>query len=177
MYFCAEFRTRNFTMKISYKSIKIWTLIVATLISFNGFALDNDEKHGHQDDNGEINTKDEINAYIQHHLKDSYDFSLFSYVNAEGEKVHVGFPLPVILWDDGLKVFSSSKLHHDEAVFEMDGNFYKSYHGKIYKTNKEGTLHFDDHHHPTNDMPLDFSITKNVTVIFIVGLLILWIFK
>ena len=53
--------------------------------------------------------KNEIKEYIFHHLEDTYDFSLFSYKNGRGEKVFIGIPLPVILWDDGLQIFSSSK--------------------------------------------------------------------
>lgn len=121
--------------------------------------------------------KSEIKAYIQHHLQDSYDFSLTSYTKENGEHVYVGFPLPVILWDNGLKVFSSSKLHHGETVAEVDGNYYKQYHGKIYKTDADGTINYDEEHHPTNVKPLDFSITKNVAVIFLVGLLMFFLFK
>ncbi|WXA04238.1 F0F1 ATP synthase subunit A [Mangrovimonas cancribranchiae] len=126
---------------------------------------------------GEQGVKEEIKEYIDHHLLDSHDFSLFSYTKDNGEHVYVGFPLPVILWDDGLKVFSSSKLHHGEAVAEAGGNYYKSYHNKIYRTNAEGDINLDDHHHPTNVKPLDFSITKNVFTILIVGLLMLWMFS
>ncbi len=36
--------------------------------------------------------KTEIDEYIQHHLKDSHDFSLFSYSDSEGAEHHVGFP-------------------------------------------------------------------------------------
>ena len=85
--------------------------------------------------------KTEIKEYINHHLLDSHDFSLFSYEDeATGEHKYVGFPLPVILIDGGLHVFSSSKLHHGESVAEVNGNFYKLYHGKIYKTGSEGTI-------------------------------------
>lgn len=121
-------------------------------------------------------TKAEIDAYIQHHLQDSHDFSLFSYTNDAGEKVYVGAPLPVILWDNGLKVFSSSLFHHGETVAEVDGQYYKLYHSKIYKTNAAGDLDYDDHHHPTNVQPLDLSITKSVVMILITGLLMFWIF-
>lgn len=100
-----------------------------------------------------------------------------SYTNDEGEKVYWGFPLPVIIWDDGLKIFSSSKFKHGKAVAEVDGNYYKVYHTKIYKTDAEGTINYDAEHHPTNAKPLDFSITKNVVVIFFVGLLMFFLFK
>ena len=75
--------------------------------------------------------KTEIKEYIQHHLLDSYDFGLYSWETNEGEHKYFGFPLPVILWDGGLQVFSSSKFHHGETVAENNGNFYKLYHNKI----------------------------------------------
>lgn len=120
--------------------------------------------------------KTEIKEYISHHLLDTHDFGLYSYVNDAGEHIHIGFPLPVILWDNGLQVFSSSKLNHGESVAEVNGNYYKLYHGKIYKTNAEGEIRYDEHHHAANYKPLDFSITKNVLVIFLVGLLIFFMF-
>ncbi|MFT6933774.1 MAG: F-type H+-transporting ATPase subunit a [Maribacter sp.] len=121
--------------------------------------------------------KTEIKEYIQHHLKDSHDFSLFSYTNETHEHVYVGFPLPVILWDGGLKVFSSSKLNHGETLADVDGNFYKLYHNKIYKTDANGTINYDEEHHPANVKPLDFSITKSVVMIFITGLLMFFLFR
>lgn len=121
--------------------------------------------------------KAEIKEYINHHLLDSYDFGLYSYETDAGEHKYVGFPLPVILIDGGLKVFSSSKFHHGETVAEVGGNHYKVFHNKIYKTDVAGTITLDDHHHPTNAKPLDFSITKNVTVIFLVGLLMFFMFS
>ncbi len=117
--------------------------------------------------------KAKVDAYIQHHLQDSYDFTFFS---DEKEGKHYGFSLPVILIDNGLKVFSSSKFHHGETVAEVDGNFYKLYHGKIYKTDAVGTISYDEHHHPTNEKPLDFSITKNVVSMFFASALLLLMF-
>jgi F-type H+-transporting ATPase subunit a len=153
--------------KISLKPIALLLFLVTSFI----YGQDEVEHVGPTD------KRTEIKEYIQHHLQDSYDFSLFSYVTESGETKHVGFPLPVILWDNGLKVFSSSKLHHGETVAEVDGNFYKSYHGKIYKTDASGTITYDEAHHPTNIKPLDISITKNVFTIFSVGLLMLFMFS
>ena len=155
------------------------------------------KEQGHEAEAHGTDLKTEIKEYISHHLKDSHDFSLFSYTKENGEHKYVGFPLPVILIDDGLKVFSSSKFHHGETVAEVDGNYYKLYHGKIYKTDAEGTINYDPQHggvshdvedafgeevvvdniHPSNEKPLDFSITKNVVMIIITGLLMLWLFS
>ena len=120
--------------------------------------------------------KTEIKEYIAHHLLDSHDFSITSYTNDEGKHVYVGVPLPVILWDNGLQVFSSSKFHHGETLAESGGNYYKLYHSKIYRTDANGTILYDEEQHPTNIKPLDFSITKNVVMIMITGLLMLWLF-
>lgn len=145
------------------------------------FSFANDEVHQetltegthdeHLDESQDKKAK--VNAFIDHHLQDSHDFVFFS---DEKENIHYGFSLPVILWDNGLKIFSSSKLHHGETVAEVDGNFYKLYHGKIYKTDAEGTISYDEHHHPTNVKPLDFSITKNVVSMLFVSVLLLLMF-
>ncbi|KAB8151357.1 F0F1 ATP synthase subunit A [Kordia sp. TARA_039_SRF] len=163
-------------------SIKKITLLLF-LVSFVAVSQHHGDEAGHKEATTQGTSEDaqkkSIKDYINHHLLDSYDFGLYSYTNDEGEKVHVGFPLPVILWDDGLKVFSSSKFHHGEEVAKVGDNYYKMYHNKIYKTDAEGTLNFEegDHEHPTNVKPLDFSITKNVVFIFLVSLLMFIVFS
>lgn len=116
--------------------------------------------------------KSEIQDVISHHLTDSHDFTFLS--DKEGN--YYGFSLPVILVDNGLKIFSSSKFEHGTKVHEVDGNFYKEYHGQIYKTDSEGTIHYSEAGYPTNEKPLDLSITKNVTMMLVTGLLMLLIF-
>ncbi len=155
--------------------LRSFLLFTALLLSQTSFSKEKEEKHGEEGHGKDLQT--EIKEYILHHLQDSHDFSLFSYTKENGEHKYVGFPLPVILWDDGLKVFSSSKLHHGETVAAAGGNFYKLYHGKLYRTDAEGTITYDEEHHPTNVKPLDFSITKNVVMIIITGLLMLWLFS
>ena len=123
------------------------------------------------------NLKTEIKEYINHHLLDSYDFTLFSYTNDAGEHQYIGAPLPIILIDNGIKVFSSSKFNYGESVAEVDGQFYKIYHNKIYKTDAIGTIDFNEKQHPVNSKPLDFSITKNVVFIILVGLFMLIMFS
>jgi F-type H+-transporting ATPase subunit a len=148
-------------------TVKIITFLLL-LTSFVSYANDEAPKG---------DKKSEIKEYIQHHLKDSYDFSLFSYTTESGEHKYIGMPLPVILWDSGLKVFSSSKFHHGETLAEIDGNYYKIHHEKIYKTDAEGTINYDADQHATNVKPLDFSITKSVAMILLTGLLMFFLFK
>ncbi|MFC5682089.1 F0F1 ATP synthase subunit A [Flavobacterium sp. MAHUQ-51] len=127
-------------------------------------------KEGHAEP---TDPKEKINAFIDHHLQDSHDFVFFS---DEKENIHYGFSLPVILLDGGLKIFSSSKLHHGEEVAEVDGSYYKLVHGKIYKTDASGTISLDEHGHPKNEKPLDFSITKNVVSMLFVSVVLLLMF-
>ena len=109
---------------------------------------------------------------------DSHDFNLFGSTDEEtGETHHYGFPLPIIIWDEGLHTFMSSKFHHGENVVESSGNYYKLYHSKIYRTDAEGTINYDEKHHPTNVRPLDLSITKSVVMMLVTGLLLIWLFR
>src|SRR5690554_2420257 len=101
-----------------------------------------------------------VDQFTQHHLMDDHFYSF--YADAEKNK-HYGFPLPIILIDNGLKVFLSSEdFVYNGKVVEKGGQHYKYYHGKIYKTDASGDLKLDEHHHPTVEKPFDFSITKNV---------------
>ena len=77
--------------------------------------------------------------------------------------------------DNGLKVFSSTKFgHHEDEVAEVDGNYYKLYHNKIYKTDAAGTLNMHEEH-PTNVQPLDFSITKVVAQMLLAAVILILI--
>ena len=158
---------RKSTILISAK--KCVALLAILFVSF-AFANNKEDANG-----GDLKT--EIKEYIAHHLLDSYDFSLFSYTNALGEHVYVGAPLPIILWDNGLKVFSSSKFHHGETVAAVEGNYYALYHNKIYKTDAAGTINYDESHHPTNVKPLDLSITKSVVSMILVFAIMFFLFK
>ena len=151
--------------------------ILASLLFLATFSVSAQESHNETDSHSEKpDIKTEIKAYIEHHLLDSYDFSLYSYTTDEGEHKYIGFPLPVILVDNGLQVFSSSKFHHGETVAEHNGNYYALYHNKIYKTDAAGTINYDAEHHATNEKPLDLSITKNVFLIMLVGLFMIFMF-
>jgi len=150
-------------------------LILLLLISPIAIFAQHENEHAsinkHEESTTELSKEDrkqEVKEVIAHHLLDDHDFTI-----THG----VSFPLPVIIWDNGLQVFMSSKFHHGETVAESNGNYYKVFHGQIYKTDADGTITMDDHHHPTNTKPLDFSITKNVFVIILMSLFMFFLFK
>lgn len=129
---------------------------------------------------GEVDSQEELSAFINHHVVDDHEWHFYG----EGASA-IHLPLPIILIDNGLVVFSSDKFSETKTIevpeegktvvkFTKDGN-YAIFHGKIYKT-VNGELNFDHHGHPTNVHPLDFSITKNVAVLFLSVILILLIF-
>lgn len=167
--------------------------IIATLIAFLpliNFANPNTdttavekqtvETEAHSTEHSQEEPKDlktEIKEFISHHLLDSYDFHLYSYKDDSGEEHHVGFPLPVILWDNGLQLFSSSNFHHGEHAAESNGNYYRLFHGKIYKVaNAEEQVTVNEHGHAENIKPLDFSITKNVFMMLVVSVIMFLLF-
>ena len=94
-------------------------LVLAFLTTFVSYA-NTDPQEG-----GIVDTKSEVEAYILHHIKDSHDFSLFSYSDSEGERHHFGFPLPVIVkTSQGIVTFMSSAFHHDDnghVLVEKEG--------------------------------------------------------
>jgi len=94
---------------------------------------------------------------IIEHIVDSHEWHIAKF----GEK-HISIPLPVILYDEGkIVAFMSSKFHHGTAEY------------KGYKLDEKGKIiKVDESAKP----PLDFSITKNVTSLFISVILICWIF-
>jgi F-type H+-transporting ATPase subunit a len=163
-------------MKIFQQSFKFLAIASVLFFSTASFAENSPE------DGGQIDTKEEVEAYIQHHIQDAHDFNLFSYTNDEGERKHFGFPLPVILWSsNGLTTFMSSEFHHNDdgkVIVEKNGLKFAKIHSKIYELDASASaVSFDEEHHATNAYKLlDFSITKSVLGILLVGLLMLFWF-
>lgn len=195
MYLCTKFQRSKIQIIINMLfSVKRHKFILAALIAsfpLFGFANTADSLHLNnvKDPIGTVESnivkeegktpseqdkvREEIREHIGHHVLDAHEFSLFS--DSETGQYY-GFPLPVILWDNGLHVFSSSKFEHGHAVAESNGNYYKLGHDeKIYKTDAAGTMTGEEHH-PTNVRPMDLSITKGVLTLMVVALLMVWIF-
>ncbi len=183
--FAPNFKNQN---KLRYLTIMVISnkplqFILVALIAFLPLiSLANPVEKAEKEQTEESHTestdiKSEIKEFINHHLLDAHDFS-FNADKETGE--HNGFSLPIILWDNGLQVFSSGEFHHGPVadVAEHNGNFYKLHHEKIYKTDASGTLTEDEKTgHPTNVQPLDLSITKSVVGILFVAFLMFFLFR
>ena len=119
-------------MKVLKKPLVFYVIVLAFLCS-NSILGKSDKAH----DEGQVSSKEEVEAYILHHIKDAHDFHLFSYTSSEGERKHVGFPLPVIVWSSkGLVTFMSSKFHHDDSghhIVEAGGSRFVKVLSKIYE--------------------------------------------
>ena len=105
----------------------------------------------------------------------------------DNHEIHIadGFviPLPIILWtDNGLVTFMSSAFHHNDSghhIVERNGMSFVKLHDKIYQLDAGAhAIEMDAEHHPTNatKITMDFSITKNVVAMFLVGGLLLFVF-
>jgi F-type H+-transporting ATPase subunit a len=134
-----------------------------------------------EDETTEI--REQIKEVIAHHVLDGHEFSLF----ADKETgAHYGFPLPIILWDNGVHIFSSSEFHHGESVVESNGNYYVLHHNeKIYKSDATGKVLTEEVKEIKNGkevvtekelQPIDLSITKGVLSIMVVALLMFLLF-
>ena len=125
--------------------------------------------------------REQIQEVIAHHVLDGHDFSLFEY---DGQ--HIGFSLPIILWDNGVHFFSSSKFHYGESVVQSNGNYYVLHHNeKIYKSDAAGKVLTEEIREIKNGKevvsekelhPIDLSITKGVLSIMVVALLMFLLF-
>lgn len=156
----------------TFKTLLFSTLLIA--FSFAGYA----SKEADSSKSKAFNAKE----MIMHHVKDAYGMHLFTLNEGKPNEKHISISLPVILWtDNGLVTFMSSEFHHDyngEVVVEKNGMRFANVHEKIYQLNAgETAVAYDAEHHPTNaSKPLDFSITRNVFMMWVSILVIILIF-
>jgi len=135
-----------------------------------------DAGHSHTSDDEEFKASE----FIMDHIKDSHEWHLWT--NKHGH--HVSVYLPVILYSkhSGLHIFSSKKIAHGHShhgfqmghgsimVINKKGKeVEKSLEGKIVEVNEHGEL-------VEAGLPLDFSITKNVFMMMLSVIVLLWVF-
>lgn len=155
-------------MTLSTLKRTVFTVLFLSVFSF-GFAKDAKE----QGDDEKFDPKE----MIMHHVKDAHEFHIIDWNDKP-----ISLSLPIILWtDNGLTTFMSSRFHHDdsgEVVVERNGGKFVKFHEKIYQLEdgaSEAT--FDDSHNIINGTkPLDFSITRNVFMMWVSVAVLLFIF-
>jgi F-type H+-transporting ATPase subunit a len=106
-------------------------------------------------------------TFILDHIADSHEWHITTRKN--GESVAIYLPVIVYTKGSGIDIFSSKKLAH--------GHEYKGYKleeegdlkGKIVKLNTDGSVN-------TENIPLDFSMTKAVMGMLFAALIGLWLF-
>lgn len=120
--------------------------------------------------------KFEIGKFALHHISDSHSWHVIG-------ETYVG--LPVILYSEGKVVtFNSSEFDHDDdakVVVEKDGQRFVKLHEKIYKASATPNAHgqyveMDEKHHPHNERPTDFSLTKNTCTLLLSVVILLAVF-
>ncbi len=159
------------------KSVKVLAIAILVLLSTWNFAQAQESQisaeASHSAEEHASEGKLDIKGEIFGHIGDSYDWHLFSF--GEGhEATHISVPLPVILFHNGLHIFSSSKFHHGHEVVESNGSYFKLHDRKLYVTDASGMVNVDEKGKVLNSKPdIDISITKNVLCLFI-SVLILW---
>ncbi len=112
-------------------------------------------------------TGKEFNAgeFVMEHVSDAFEWHLVTV-----GKTNVSIPLPIILYskNSGWHVFWSSEFHHGTSAYK---NFRIEHggknDGKVVELNGKGEI---------TGLPVDLSITKTVTGIFVSVIILLWIF-
>lgn len=152
---------------------KIKSIVLAVIFMLGSFA-------SFAQDSNNQDEKFDISGLIMHHIKDAHEIHLWG-----GETDGTSIYLPMILFDDGMKVFSSKNFYHGTEMTAFDAETgknvsyyagvgeaegYAMCHEKIY-TLTDGELVFEEGH-PINAMPANFSITKNVIVLFLVAIIL-----
>lgn len=114
---------------------------------------------------------------ILHHVKDAHEFHLWDW---NGQPVSLS--LPIILWaNNGITTFSSGEFHHDDdgkKIVKANGGSFVKLHEKIYQLDAgASSVVYDKDHHPINaHQPIDFSITRNVFMMWVSVIVLLLIF-
>ncbi|WP_185858019.1 F0F1 ATP synthase subunit A [Blattabacterium cuenoti] len=128
------------------------------------------DQHQNKNDHKKNDKNIDIANTILDHVSDSHEWHIVGNHNRG-----IIFSLPIILWNNGLEIFSSSQFSCKNVVKGKYG-YYKMFRETIYQTNHIGLLYMDSKGIPKNNKPWDFSITKNVVSILISSFLLSYFF-
>ena len=145
-------------MKRLYTAVLIFSFLICFSYLVTG-------QESHAPDNSEA--KFDASSFIMEHVADSHEWHLYTKKNGD----HVAIYLPVILYKkgEGLHLFSSRRFVHGHEYkgfrLEEEGELA----GKIVSINANGDA-------DTENLPLDFSMTKTVIGMLFAALIGLWLF-
>ncbi len=149
----------------------LYSLVILFAFILNIQASDSEGHKSEQADEGFDPTE-----LIMHHISDAHSWHVVSWGEGENEK-HIEIPLPIILFSSGkLHFFLYSRFDHHTHIAESQGSYFLYHHGKIYNTDKNGTVDKDEHGHILNALPIDFSLKRNVWSMWISIAVLIWVF-
>ncbi len=137
--------------------------LILFLLAFS-FPVAGQEEHGTQKE------KFDASTFIIEHVSNSHEWHLMTIKKRDGTEKEVAIPLPIILYyrSTGLHFFFSNKLAHGHEYkgFKMGEGEYE---GRIVAVNEAGEV-------DTENLLLDFSMTKMVVGMLAAALIGLWLF-
>ncbi|MGZ3879820.1 MAG: F0F1 ATP synthase subunit A [Flavisolibacter sp.] len=132
--------------------------------------------------------KFDANEVIFGHVLDAHQFHFMSYTGSDGQVHHVGIPLPVIVYSQnkGISVFSSSRFHHGEEVYDgyllvtpeyKESLLKRGYSEEaVKKFRNESIIAVDENSVPLENVKVyDLSLTRNVVQMIIALALLVWL--
>jgi F-type H+-transporting ATPase subunit a len=163
-------------MSLIYSMKRFLLALIALLTVPVAFANEGKENHEEEAFN--------VGKMITEHVTDAHEWHLWG-----GHHDGVSVPLPIILIDGGLQMFSSKSFHEGREVALVDSNnveigehakaditgTYALYKETIYKLTAEGNLVVNSKKEVMNETPWDFSITKNTLSLFFGAIIILFL--
>nr|NQU91499.1 F0F1 ATP synthase subunit A [Bacteroidota bacterium] len=169
----------NRNKKVIFKNL-IFFGVLAIILTSQVLATDHGQKkqvHDQQSETWEDKVMEEefkAGEMIVEHIVDAHEWHILTY-----KDFHLTIPLPVILWyNGGLHVFMSGKFHHGHDHYNGFGLAHEGeYKGQVVRVLQQRFI--DDGiivHDSDQELPLDFSITKNVLAVFISLIFMSWVF-
>ncbi len=123
-----------------------------------------------QEEHGAQKEKFDPSTYILEHVSNSHEWHLVTIQKRDGTEKHISIPLPVILYyrPTGLHFFFSNKLAHGHEYkgFKMGEGEHE---GQIVALNEAGEV-------DSENLLLDFSMTKMVVGMLAAAIIGLWLF-
>ncbi|HON52256.1 MAG TPA: F0F1 ATP synthase subunit A [Bacteroidales bacterium] len=162
---------------MAYNTIKrsFFTLGIVLLFSLFSIASEQEHAQANQAEKGEV----DVNKAIFDHIGDNHDWHLWDITHADGTIHPVTIPLPIILINTkpfSITTFMSSEFHHGHSPVTKGKYTYLMHEQKIYYANPDGSLQYDEKGSIISAKPIDISITKNVSTLFLAALLMILIF-